>query len=359
MSTTRVQHIAVVGCVHGHLQEMYASIQNYEKANGKIDFVICTGDMQTLRTKEDLAFLKCPEKYRKMGDFEKYFCGTARAPYPTIFVGGNHEASNSLLNMHNGGFAATNIYYLGAVGTVQMNGIRVCGMSGIYKEYDQNLPFTYPPNIRDCVNLFHTRRMEVEKLKSITRADIVVSHDWPQGIVAKGNYAQLYKNKPHIQNDGFALGSPLGAEVLAKIHPSYWISGHMHCGYEAVDENTKFIALAKVGYNDSVSGIRINGGDDSGLRYDPDWICTQVITWPCYTNMNTFPSSLESIRNCLSERNPMIEAKIQAEWEKIVGWNIVDLGLTSEQQFNWFREKLRQVYSKVFPTQGGIEEIDF
>ena len=37
-----------------------------------------------------------PLKYQKLGSFWKYYSGKAEAPYLTIFIGGNHEASNHL-----------------------------------------------------------------------------------------------------------------------------------------------------------------------------------------------------------------------------------------------------------------------
>lgn len=38
--------------------------------------------------------MKCPEKYLSIGNFHEYYSGIKRAPYLTIFIGGNHEASN-------------------------------------------------------------------------------------------------------------------------------------------------------------------------------------------------------------------------------------------------------------------------
>lgn len=52
--------------------------------------------VQALRNEEDLESLSCPAKFRSMGSFWKYYSGVERAPYPTLFVGGNHEASNYL-----------------------------------------------------------------------------------------------------------------------------------------------------------------------------------------------------------------------------------------------------------------------
>jgi lariat debranching enzyme len=83
-----------------------------------VDFIICSGDFQSLRVKEDLDALECPPKYKEMGQFEKYFNRELIAPILTIFVGGNHEASNLLRDIYYGGWVAENIYYLGSSGVV-------------------------------------------------------------------------------------------------------------------------------------------------------------------------------------------------------------------------------------------------
>lgn len=47
-------------------------------------------------------------------------------------VGGNHEASNHLWELHYGGWVAPNIYYLGAAGVVNFGGVRIAGLTGIF-----------------------------------------------------------------------------------------------------------------------------------------------------------------------------------------------------------------------------------
>ena len=58
----------------------------------------------------------------------------------TIFIGGNHEASNLLRDLYFGGWVAENIYYLGSSGVVKVSkggeSLRVAGVSGIDKHYD-------------------------------------------------------------------------------------------------------------------------------------------------------------------------------------------------------------------------------
>jgi hypothetical protein len=49
-------------------------------------------------------------------------------------VGGNHEAANHLWELYYGGWAAPDIYFLGFTGAVKFAGLRIAGLSGIYKQ---------------------------------------------------------------------------------------------------------------------------------------------------------------------------------------------------------------------------------
>jgi len=82
--------------------------------------------------------LACPPKYRAMQQFWKYYKGQKRAPVLTIFIGGNHEASNHMQELPYGGWVCENIYYLGYCGIVEFGGVRIGGISGIFKGHDYN-----------------------------------------------------------------------------------------------------------------------------------------------------------------------------------------------------------------------------
>lgn len=43
----------------------------------------------------------------------RYYSGEKKAPVLTLFIGGNHEASNYLAELPYGGWVAPNIYYMG------------------------------------------------------------------------------------------------------------------------------------------------------------------------------------------------------------------------------------------------------
>lgn len=80
-----------------------------------------------------------PPKYRRLGSFPKYYAGEKKAPILTLFIGGNHEASQPLRELYYGGWAAPNIYYLGTAGVVKYGGVRIGGISSIYKSHDYEL----------------------------------------------------------------------------------------------------------------------------------------------------------------------------------------------------------------------------
>jgi lariat debranching enzyme len=89
--------IAVEGCMHGDIENVYKTLQHLEKTqNTKIDLLLCCGDFQAVRNQNDLKSLAVPSKYLDIKTFWKYYSGLEVAPYPTIFIGGNHEASNYL-----------------------------------------------------------------------------------------------------------------------------------------------------------------------------------------------------------------------------------------------------------------------
>lgn len=118
--------LAVVGCAHGELETIYATLEKQQ--NVKVDLLLCCGDFQALRNEYDGMCMA--SKKMAMGSFYKYYSGEKVAPVLTIFIGGNHEASNYLQELPFGGWVAPNIYYLGSAGCISVGGIRIAGISG-------------------------------------------------------------------------------------------------------------------------------------------------------------------------------------------------------------------------------------
>ncbi|KAK7980283.1 hypothetical protein PG989_012740 [Apiospora arundinis] len=233
--------VAFEGCGHGTLDAIYAGVQNAAKVRGwdKVDLLIIGGDFQAVRNVPDITVMSVPTKYRQLGDFPKYYSGAARAPIPTLFIGGNHEAASHLWELYYGGWVAHNIYYMGAANVLRFGPLRIAGMSGIWKGYNYNRPHIerLPFNGDDIKSFYHIREIDVRKLLQIReQVDVGVSHDWPRAIERHGDEAALFREKPFFANesrDG-TLGSAAAAYVLDRLRPPYWLSAHMHCKFTAI-----------------------------------------------------------------------------------------------------------------------------
>lgn len=132
-----IAQIAIQGCSHGELDEIYRTVEKYtETTSNPVDLLLLCGDFQALRSKHDFASLAVPPKFFSLGTFHEYYSGKKVAPCLTLVIGGNHEASNYMWELYYGGWLAPNIYYLGNAGCVRVDGLRVMGMSGIFKSGD-------------------------------------------------------------------------------------------------------------------------------------------------------------------------------------------------------------------------------
>lgn len=284
--------IAVEGCCHGELDKIYETIAYLEQQEGiKVDLLLCCGDFQAVRNEGDMKCMAVPPKYRSIQTFYKYYSGEKKAPVLTIFIGGNHEASNHLQELPYGGWVAPNIYYLGYAGVIRYKGIRIGGASGIFKSYDYRKGhYEYPPYNPDTLKtVYHIRNIDVFKLKQIQMPlDIFLSHDWPRGIYHYGDTKDLLRKKTFLRQEVEfnSLGSPAAEELLSHLQPSYWFSAHLHVKFAAVMQHpakcnspprvTKFLSLDKCLPNrDFLQIVDIPDrpvSSDDGLEYDPEWL---------------------------------------------------------------------------------------
>jgi len=136
---------------------------------------------------------------------------------------------------------APNIYYLGAANVVRFGGLRIAGLSGIWKGYNYSKPhFERLPYDEDEIkSLYHVREIDVRKLVLLqTQVDIGISHDWPRGIEWQGDYKNLFRKKDLFEADARAgtLGSSAAKYVMDRLRPPNWFSAHLHCKYAAAVE---------------------------------------------------------------------------------------------------------------------------
>ncbi|KAJ2985076.1 hypothetical protein NUW58_g5727 [Xylaria curta] len=233
--------VAIEGCGHGTLDAIYASVATASKARGwdGVDLLIIGGDFEAVRNAADLSVMSVPAKYRELGDFPAYYNGEKTAPYLTIFIAGNHEASSYLWELYYGGWVAPNIYYLGAANVLRFGPLRIAGMSGIWKGFDYRKPHheRLPFSQDDIKSFYHVREIDIRKLLLVReQVDVGLSHDWPRAIENHGNATALWRMKPDFRQESIdgTLGNPAAEYVLDRLRPAYWFSAHMHCKFTAI-----------------------------------------------------------------------------------------------------------------------------
>ncbi|KHJ89325.1 lariat debranching enzyme domain protein [Oesophagostomum dentatum] len=297
----RKLRLAVAGCAHGEMDKIYEVLAEIEKDKGyKFDMLICCGDYQAVRNYGDLHHMHVNEKYRSLQTFYKYYSGEKTAPILTVFVGGNHEASGYLAELPNGGWVAPNIYYMGFANVIRFAGLRIAGLSGIFngKEFNRG-HYERPPYKEhgDVVSSYHVRNLDVWRLKQLRPADddttsnpidIMISHDWPAGIVDFGDKERLLKIKPFFSDDisSGKLGNPSTMQLLYDIRPRYWFAAHLHVAFAALvphegkdgapgAEPTRFLALDKpIPRRQFIQAVELDIPEEAEMKlsYDQQWL---------------------------------------------------------------------------------------
>ena len=334
-SEDKTINIIVTGCIHGCMDKMYKDIQEFEiQKQKKIDLVLCTGDFESLRNEEDLKFISCPEHYRTMGDFHKYYSSKVKAPYLTIFIGGNHEASNYLEQIYYGGYVAENIYYLGRGGVINVKGLRIGGISGIFNKFDY-FRGHFEKNKNDIKgdkkSIFHYREFEIAKMSHIkNKIDIFMTHDWPTNIIDAKDFNRIFKLYP--QNKEAILTGTLGsfpAEFILKLlKPNYYICGHMHFYYSNEINETKIYAFDKcvnkrhyfdlIEIKPSMKDINV---EDNNIYIDPEWMAITNAFNDFFPNENKNYSLLD----IFDENSKLLYNDIVLDKMKIDRKNIYDV----------------------------------
>lgn len=210
---------AIVGDVHGEMWTMIRLLSGWEKArNRRIDFVLQVGDFEPHRDEEDLSTMAAPAKYRQLGDFGAFARREAQFPWPVLFIGGNHEPYGWLETIREGGDVAENCYFVGRANVVEVEGIRIAGLSGVYKPelFEKSRPSVREFGVRSNKEWIGWNEEDIEQLLSLGTADVLLLHEWPYAFDAR------QRHEPH---GGAAQWIEM---LLESLQPQIVFCGHLH-----------------------------------------------------------------------------------------------------------------------------------
>tara|TARA_Y100000310_G_C20689909_1_gene821549 strand:+ start:2051 stop:2794 length:744 start_codon:yes stop_codon:yes gene_type:complete len=230
--------VAIFGDTHGHLDEMYKRVAQWEaRIEGpKIELVIQVGDFGI--------YLR-----ENWGDFLKYYNGDAVATHPTVFCRGNHETQQWLMGKE-GQEVATNILFLGDGKVYNINGLKigVCGGNYSWKSYairrwtrerryDTNLYTARPRKWYDHIMPYMVKELMDKEF------DVFLTHEAPNhtGIIGRPQFRQQ-----NDKGDYLPLGCPGFNKIIRDVRPKYQFHGHHHTFNKVRIDATTVYCLNKV-----------------------------------------------------------------------------------------------------------------
>jgi lariat debranching enzyme len=222
---------AAVGDVHGRMHAMVRLVRQREaKARRRASFVLQVGDFEPHRDEADVATMDAPQRYRNLGEFPEYHRGKAAFPWPVYFIGGNHEPHRLLEPLASGGEVAPSCSYLGRVGLTEAGGLRVLGLSGIYRE--SALPIPRPGRFDPAFSAYpYFNERDVDAALEARSVDVLMLHEWPSGLVGDVDEARLrgLRRFPSAAE----VGNDLARLLCDHLAPRLVLCGHMHIPFRA------------------------------------------------------------------------------------------------------------------------------
>ncbi|CCX34365.1 CwfJ C-terminus 1-domain-containing protein-like protein [Pyronema domesticum] len=153
--------ILVVGAIKGRFAEVIPKLTALH-AKQSFAFAVLTGDVLSSEAPDDL------------------LNGELRFPLPTYFTLGTSPLPSAVINRidNNAGEVVENLFYLGKRGSIKTSeGIRIVAVGG---SYDPNLTVS-AEKAEETKHLPFYTTTEINSLKGVNQADILISNEFPLG----------------------------------------------------------------------------------------------------------------------------------------------------------------------------------
>jgi Icc-related predicted phosphoesterase len=150
---------------------------------------------------------------------------TYELPIPTWFVAGNNEDFDVIERLRGGDTEATTNANLLASTVVELDGLRVAGLSGNYA------PTQYGKSREELTGdrRRHFVGDDVAALKRLAAVDVLLTHEAPHGV---------------LSTDGYDVGCRPIDDLLEALSPALCLVGHHHEHAEGTFGSTRVVTLA-------------------------------------------------------------------------------------------------------------------
>ena len=224
---------AVIGDVHGKFELLARLLEVLRDRHG-VELAFQVGDLAYLSS-DDPRYLKVlklagpqtsPLIYDSFDDMAQalhFLRGEIELPVPVYFVGGNHEDWPHLALVEEKAKEqglrppyeiAPNLFFLGQAEVLEVAGVRVVALSGIYDRIRWELCTTSPRKL-----YYHNQEDEERLLLEAPGADLLVAHEWPVKLVQGATWEEV----------AYAtIGSPTVDRLIRHFRPVLSFHGHIH-----------------------------------------------------------------------------------------------------------------------------------
>jgi lariat debranching enzyme len=217
-----------LGDVHGSFSQAAKLITAGRRSlGGKVDAVLCVGDLEANRNARDAAGVATGRGHKRwVGEFPRVLSGEIELGAPLWFIGGDHEPW-ATLDSRGPGEIYPELHFLGRAGVRDVAGLKVGFLSGVRGAASGGDLFSrMGRDERACY-------VEVELIalaRGLERAggvDVLVTHDWPTGMLPD-------------------MGSDDVRQILDIAQAKLHICGHRHMRRSELFGTTHTEALADV-----------------------------------------------------------------------------------------------------------------
>lgn len=217
--------LAGIGDVHGHQAAAIALVEAAARRFGvAVSQALQVGDFEANRDDRDRVG-RAPGA--QLGDFPRLASGSLALPWPLWFIGGNHEPWTWLDALPAPCKIAPRCRYLGRSGSAPCGDLHLAWLSGIVSPRwsSQERPAAGPGVLWKRAT--YIAPSDLAPLAQLARIDVLLVHDWPRGLVARGAPSPFPAGGP----PPWAVGNALARALVDRLRPRLVLCGHLHVPY--------------------------------------------------------------------------------------------------------------------------------
>jgi hypothetical protein len=211
VTQSRTRLVVGVGDIHGRFHRVAQWLADLQDRRGQaIDAAFAVGDVEAFLDPED--HRRKAVKRGMPAEFAEYARGERAFPCPLFCIGGNNEDFATLERMPEGGELAPGVSYLGRAGKRSVAGLEVAFLSGIYApRWFALAPSPVGTTAQSWKQAGYFRQSDLSGLNRVKQCDLLLLHEWPRGISARGY-----------------LGNPVSRDLVMQLGPPWVFLGHSH-----------------------------------------------------------------------------------------------------------------------------------